>query len=102
MSSPYTAMADLTKLPLEVKGVDDSEPVVHYGSDELNTIFPKLLSQVVYQSNGDDLLETTMGEIVKKMEKVTYDPKATSIRIEQFQFNVVNGKWLLVRAYLEE
>lgn len=102
LTNDYAALANLTRFPLEVEDVVDGIPVATYGENDLNKIFPKIMSQTVYQPQGDELLETTMEEILRKKEKATFDTAATEVRIAQFQFNVINGKWLLVRAYLEE
>src|SRR4051812_42699355 len=71
LSNDYATLVNLTKLPLEVKDVVDENSIVTYGKNDLSKIFPKLMSQTVYVPKGDDLLETTMTEIVKKKEKVT-------------------------------
>jgi hypothetical protein len=98
----YTTLATLTKFPLEVKGVDDSIPIKKYEKAQLNTIFSKLISQPVFQYKGNDVIETTLKELVAKQEKVEYKATDAQIRVEQFEFQLINGKWLLVRAYLEE
>ena len=102
LANDYTTLITLTKFPLEVKGVDDSVPVKKYEKAQLNTIFPKLLSQPVFLPKDNDVVETTLRETLTKTEKVEYKPTDKEIRVEQFQFQFIDGKWLLVRAYLEE
>ena len=102
LANDYTTLATLIKFPLEIKGVDDSVPVKKYEKAQLNTIFPKLLSQPVFLPKDNDVVETTLRETLTKTEKVEYKPTDKEIRVEQFQFQLINGNWLLVRAYLEE
>lgn len=102
LTSDYFALANLTKFPLEVKGVDDSSPVLVFGKNELDKIFPKLMAQTIYQYKGENLIETTLKDVLLKTEKVVFNADDTNIRIEQFEFKLINGKWFLIRAYLEE
>ena len=102
LANDYATLATLTKFPLEVKGVDDSVAVKKYQKEQLNTIFPKLISQTVFLPKDNDVVETKLREVLTKTEKVEYKTTDKEIRVEQFQFQLINGKWLLVRAYLEE
>lgn len=102
VANDYSALAELTKVPLEVKGVDDSIPLKTYGKAELTKIFPKLMSQIVYQYKGEEVVEAPLKDILVKKERVEVSATDKEIRIEQFEFALVNDKWLLVRAYLEE
>ena len=102
LANDYTTLATLTKFPLEVKGVDDSIPIRKYEKAQLNTIFPKLMSQPVLLPKDNDVVETNLREVLTKTEKVEYNNTDKEIRVEQFQFQLINGKWLFVRAYLEE
>jgi len=102
LANDYTTLATLTKLPLEVKGVDDSVPIRKYEKAQLNTIFPKLMSQPVLLPKDNDVVETNLREILNKTEKVEYNNTDKEIRVEQFQFQLINGKWFFVKAYLEE
>jgi len=102
LANDYATLATLTKFPLEVKGVDDTVPDEKYKKEQLNTIFPKLMSQPVFLPKDNDVVETNLREALTKTEKVEYKNTDKEIRVEQFQFQLINGKWLLVRAYLEE
>ena len=102
LANDYATLATLTKFPLEVKGVDDSIPIRKYEKAQLNTIFPKLMSQPVLLPKDNDVVEKNLREVLTKTEKVEYNNTDKEIRVEQFQFQLINGKWLLVRAYLEE
>ena len=102
LANDYATLATLTKFPLEVKGVDDSVAVKKYQKEQLNTIFPKLISQPVFLPKDNDVVETNLREVLTKTEKVEYKTTDKEIRVEQFQFQLIDGKWLLVRAYLEE
>ena len=102
LANDYATLTTLTKFPLEVKGVDDSIPVKKYRKEQLNTIFPKLMSQPVFLPKDNDVVETNLREVLTKMEKVEYKTTDKEIRVEQFKFQLIKGKWLLVKAYLEE
>ena len=102
LANDYATLATLTKFPLEVKGVDDSVPDEKYKKEQLSAIFPNLMSQPVFLPKDNDVVETNLREALTKTEKVEYKNTDKEIRVEQFQFQLINGKWLLVRAYLEE
>lgn len=101
LSNDYPALSKLIRFPLEIRGVDDSSPIEMYSKDQLNKIFPKLLSQIVLTPHGDELLETPLIELMKK-KKLSINKLDKSARVEQFEFEFIQGKWYLVRAYLEE
>ena len=101
LSDDYEKLNNLVQLPLEVRGVHDDIPAEFFSAEQLKEITPKLLDQTIFLYEQDDLKETTFREIIKNMKTADIQPDKSSHRIEQFEFQVVKGRWLLVRAYLE-
>jgi len=97
-------VAELTGFPFEVHGPVDSAPVIRYDRKHFPPIFRRLCSQRVEVPQGGKFVEKSMLEVIK--EKETLGPKdfltSECIRINQFVFNRIKGKWLFVQAYLEE
>ena len=104
LSNDKEKVASLTKFPFEVKGPEDSDPVVYYDKKGFLNILDKILNQPVYQMNGANLNKTTMGEIVKNKTDVSdFDLLSDdSARVEMFTFIKENNEWLFNRAYFEE
>lgn len=47
-------------------------------------------------------MEELRENFIKKIDKVDATPEDTHIRVEQLEFDLIDGKWYLVSAYLEE
>lgn len=101
LSDDYEKLNNLVQLPLEVRGAHDDIPAEFVSAEQLKEITPKLLDQTIFLYEQDDLKETTFREIIKNMKTADIQPDKTRHRIEQFEFELVKGRWLLVRAYLE-
>lgn len=101
LTEDYPSLNKLVKFPLEVKGVDDETPANFYVQGELAEIFPKLLDQVVYNYEKEDLEENSLRELIRKKEVITIATNKTHHRVDQFEFQNINGQWMLTRAYLE-
>lgn len=97
-------VATITKFPLSVRGPDDSEPVIYYNKKQFPAILKRLLHQEVFFLSGGKLSSKTMLQVVQEKERL--DPAdfltEKDIRVEQFEFEKINGHWLFTRAYLEE
>lgn len=102
LTHDYPTLVKLIYFPLEIKGITDDTPVEKYGADTLPQLFPKLMSQLVMQYEGNELIETTLEDIIRKKIKVSVAKGDKHIRIEEFQFTLINGKWYLTEAYLQE
>ena len=97
-------LADLTQYPLEIRGVDDSQPSTFYKRNQFAEIFTKALQQDVIELNGDQVItKTTKDKIIASETLVESDMMTKdSFRVDQLVFENKNGKWMLVRVYLEE
>ncbi len=102
LNKNYTELAGLVKLPLEVKGVDDETPSKYYDAEQLETVFPCIMEQIVYVYVNDEPMEQSLSDVLVEKTTVIINPKKTTYRLDQFQFEKIDGKWLLTRAYLEE
>ena len=97
-------LASMTQFPLEVRGVDDSQPAVQYKKEQFETIFKKILEQPVVTMEGDKIITNTTRDIIISTKIITKEHSMTadSFRVDQLVFELKNKQWLLVRAYLEE
>ena len=98
LTNDYATFANFTRFPLPVKG----RFTVTYQASEITKIFPRLMAQTIYQYQGGNLTKTTLLEAIKTKEKINYDAKDKIIRVDQFEFKFIDGKWFLTKAYLEE
>lgn len=102
LNEDYSSLSKLIRFPLEVKGVDNNTPTEFYPPDKIAEIFPALLEQVVYSYAKANLEGNSVRELIrKKKEAMKILPHKTNCQIDQFEFQKVNGQWLLTTAYLE-
>lgn len=101
LAEDYSSLKKLVKFPLEVRGVDDEIPAEFYAQDKIAEVFPQLLAQTVYNYEQDDLEGKPLKELIQKKTVVNVEPGKVNHRVEQFEFQKIEGQWLLVRAYLE-
>jgi hypothetical protein len=99
-----TQIISMTRFPLTVRGVSDNDPVKHVGKKAFIGVFRKILVQAVTVVSGDKFVTETMLDILQKKEQLQPRDYLTKeqIRVEQFLFQRINGRWLLTTAYLEE
>ncbi|TGU73897.1 hypothetical protein E4633_00020 [Geomonas terrae] len=97
-------VAAMTKLPLWVRGPDDSDQVVHYGRKDFDKILKKLLNQEVLVVKDEKVLTTNMLKIINDKRSITArDLKTPDLfSVELFTFEKKNGNWLFTRGYLED
>jgi hypothetical protein len=97
-------LVGMTHFPLEVRGVDDSQPAIQYKKEQFETIFKKILEQPVVAMEGEKVMTNTTKDIIGSTKSVTkaHTMTADSFRVDQLVFELRNGQWKLVRAYLEE
>lgn len=94
----------MTQFPLEVYGVDDSQPVMRYKNEQFDPIFKRILDQPVITMEGDKIITNSTKSIINSTNTITKDHIMTkdSFRVDQLVFELKNKQWKLVRAYLEE
>jgi hypothetical protein len=102
LADDYQTLETLTRFPLEVRGVDDSMPTVRYKKEQFETIFKTIMQQTIIESTEEDYIETTMKAIVDKTDTVASDALDEEQRVEQLVFQNIKGRWMFVRAYVEE
>lgn len=97
-------VADMAQFPLEVRGVDDSNPVKQYDRAGFLAIYERLVAQPVYLPSAGQIVAKSMRAVMaEKAEIVAEDFLAdNAFRIEQFEFERFEGGWRFTRAYLEE
>jgi hypothetical protein len=99
-----TKAAQLTRFPLEVRGVSDDDPVVKCDRACFDSTYEKLVNQKVYLPKGDDVVEKTMRQLILDQPTLRKADQSgqSSFRFQQFQFELTTAGWRLVTAYLEE
>jgi hypothetical protein len=104
LASDVRKLAGMTDFPLEVRGVDDSQPAEMYGKEQFESILGKLLAQPVFSLKGNEIATSTTKDVILSTNTIAGDHAmaANSFRVDQLVFELRNGQWKLVRAYLEE
>lgn len=102
LAGDLAAIEKMSKMPLEVRGVDDSIPARMCDAKELAKVYPALLAQTIYRYQGDEVTESSLRDVLEQTPSVASHAGEQDVRVEQFEFGRVDGRWRLVRAYLEE
>lgn len=104
VSNDNKKLEAMTQFPLEVRGVDDSQPATQYKKEQFDSIFKKILNQPVITMEGDKIITNTTKSVINSTNTITKDHimTADSFRVDQLVFELKNKQWKLVRAYLEE
>lgn len=104
LTNDVKKLVSMTKLPLAVYGVSDNTPVTYYDRSEFPTIFRKILMQPEYLPVGNRIVSKTVLGLIYDKKVLTHKDlqNRDAFRFYQLEFEVINGRWLLTRAYLEE
>lgn len=104
LSNQESKIISMTKLPLAVHGVSDGTPVKYYGRSEVPRLLHRILMQTEYLPVGNKLvMKTLLGLLYDKKFLTHEDLQAQDhFRFYQLEFEMIKGRWLLTRAYLEE
>jgi len=104
ISNDIPKIEAMTQFPLEVRGVDDSQPVTRYKKEQFGPVLKKILNQPVITMEGDKIRTNTTKSVINSTHTITKDHIMTSdsFRVDQLVFELKNNQWRLVRAYLEE
>lgn len=104
ISNDILKIEAVTQFPLEVRGVDDSQPVTRYKKEQFGSVLKKILNQPVITMEGDKIITNTTKSVINSTHTITKDHIMTgdSFRVDQLVFELKNNQWRLVRAYLEE
>lgn len=92
------ALAALTQFPFETRGVDDADPVKKHEP----AAFPELVKRMLSQNTGLAVKEETHAQLIARTTHVAAQGRGDSFRVGDLVFHRINGKWRLVRAYLDE
>jgi hypothetical protein len=97
-------IVSMTKLPLAVYGVSDNIPVTYYDRNEFPAIFRKILMQPEYLPVGNRIVSKTVLGLIYDKKVLTHNDlqNRDAFRFYQLEFEVINGRWFLTRAYLEQ
>jgi hypothetical protein len=104
LASDVRKLAGMTDFPLEVRGVDDSQPAEKYSKEQFEGIIGKLLAQPVFSLKANEVVTSTTKDVIRSTNTITKDHAMTanSFRVDQLVFELRNGRWKLVRAFLED
>lgn len=104
LNGETTAVASMTKFPLWVRGPDDSDPVYYYKQSEFLPIYRRLLNQRISIWKDDTVVSKTMYQVIKEKKQLDAQDLDSDklLSVENFEFQVVNGRWLFTRGYLED
>ena len=94
-------VASMTRFPLEVRGPDDTDPVVTRTQDS----FAGLLVHVMSQDSGVRAEAETVRQFLERTHDLAephLEPDGRAARVGDFVFERVGDRWMLVRVYLAE
>lgn len=99
----YAALRSYSQLPVELRGVHDSQPAQDIGEEAFSEIMERVLTQPVFKTIDGTLTERPLKAVLE--EKVSIDEDEWKgreiVRVTQFVFHKIDGEWLLVRVFLE-
>jgi len=100
----FDKVVSLTHFPFEIKGLDEYQPPEYHGRKGFRRNYERILVTPFVVEPGDKLLLGNMLKLVQKKTKLTRKDYLTAdiIRIEQFEFERIKGRWFFTRAYVEE
>ncbi|WP_224984844.1 hypothetical protein [Geomonas agri] len=104
LSGDSDRVAAMTKLPLWVRGPDDSDPVMYYGRQDFARVLKRLLNQEVSFLKDGKVISRTMLEVIKEKRNLSSKDLQVpdSLSVELFYFQKVVGIWVFTRGYLED
>jgi len=93
-------VAELTRFPLEVRGPDDSDPVVTRDRNGFAATFKQVLSQ----DSGARAERETVKQFLERTRELPRNARSgeSLARVGNFVFRRIDNRWLLVRIYLAE
>jgi hypothetical protein len=103
ISGDKERISSLTKFPFEVRGPNDSDPVIRHNRSSFMKIYDRLLTQQVYSFDGAQVNPKPMREIIESKTRIAKSDILAEdfVRIEKFTFAKVKDRWLFIRAYIE-
>ena len=104
ISTDKTKITSLTHFPFEVLGPDDSDSVKFLDRKGFLDIYERLVGQTIYFPSGGQIVSKTMLQMINETKEIPKKDtnKGDAMQFQQFEFEVIGGKWRFVRAYLEE
>ena len=95
-------IVSMTNFPFKTKGILDSDPVAAHDASSFGKLLPKLLQQDVGKSREPEPMLRFMERKANVTAKDLGQPGANNVRVGQFVFQKVQGRWLFAQAYVEE
>lgn len=97
-------IASITRFPFEVRGPDDSDPVIRYDRKGFLAIYERLVAQSVYMPSEGKIVPKSMRQLISDKQELSPQDYLTSdaIQFHQFEFERIEGRWYFSRAFLEE
>lgn len=98
------ALQGMTHLPLRVRGEMDGDPVRKVGRQRLARTLSEVLDQPVYTTppEGGALVRRPLRQVIAAMPELPVQAwlTPTTFRVEQLEFERLQGHWKLVLVYL--
>ncbi|GFO69524.1 hypothetical protein GMLC_31030 [Geomonas limicola] len=100
LQSQIKTVVAVARFPFEVRGTDDN--VRHYDESGFRKIFGELLAQKELVLTKGQVVELTMYEVLKEKENLAAHDYLNKdfIRVGDFEFQLLDGKWRFTGAYL--
>lgn len=97
-------IAALTRFPFEVHGVVDSDPVTHYDRKRFTQVLVQILAQRVFLPSNGKYTGKSMRQLIGEKKKIVDKDFLTPdiVRFHDLEFELVKGRWLLTKGYLDE
>jgi hypothetical protein len=94
----------MTRLPFEVRGPDDSDPVKKLNQRDFLDVYERLVAQSVFLPSGDKIIPKSMRQLIGETTELSNKDFLTPdlIQFHQFEFMRIDDRWCFTRAYLEE
>ena len=93
-------LASLARFPVEVRGPNDTDPVVTQGREA----FAETFTQVLKQDSGARPEPESVRQFLERTPEVgqgDVEPDGRAARVGDFVFERIGDRWLLVRVYLD-
>lgn len=99
LQSDAKALDSLTLFPLVIKGTLDSDPVKKTGPKNFPVVLKKCLAQpnINYSGTVADVIKATTTFSAREYT----DMRNNMMRVEDFEFKKIKGKWLLYLIYID-
>jgi len=104
LNSKLNQVISLTRFPFEIRGQADWMPVKYYKPGNFRPIFEEVMESPVSILSNGNFVEKSMIEIIIEKKTITAKDWLTPkfIRIEDLEFQRIDGNWRFTGAYLDQ